>query len=204
MTGKMMDGDVIDFGTENGKQDPFSVDCKNVSVVMLGAFETLLEKKSKNAAKHIGFGAAPEAEAGPPCHAGISYDDLIDAGTRREIAGRINTIVALNPLDVPGYKAILEGPVISGLQDSLGSWITIDDDAIGMLSEQAETSGLGVRWIKSSVSNAVNDAMFDAPEAREYHIGLQNGELCCRAYIPHENTHIDYDFEEIDLDAPPA
>ena len=41
---KMLDGDVIEFGTED-KLAALSIDCSKISVVMLGAFERLLDDK---------------------------------------------------------------------------------------------------------------------------------------------------------------
>ena len=136
---KMMDGDVIEFGVED-KQPALSVDCSKVSVIMLGAFEHLLAGKAQSA-KHIGFGTAPKADAGG--HKDISYDDLIHAGMRLEIAGRVNKIIALEQLSVDDYKSILKGPALSGLRKSTGCKISIDSAAGDALAEQAIESGLG-------------------------------------------------------------
>ena len=165
-------------GVQDGKP-AFSVDCSRVSVVMLGAFETLLTAKTASKAKHIGFGAAPEAA--PPSHKDITYDDLIRAGTRREIAGRVNRIVAMSVLGASDYKRILMGPVLSDLEKSFRCRIILDDAAADMLAEQAAGSGLGVRWAKSSIRNAVEDALFDADAADECRIGIRDGKLICRA-----------------------
>lgn len=176
---KMLDGDVIDFGGENSKT-PFSVNCANVSVVMLGAFENLLAGKAASRAKHIGFGGAAPEE-GPPEHKDIGYDDMINAGMRREIAGRINRIVAMVPLDAADFKTILEGPVLSGLEESYKCRIVMDDAAAAALSEQAVTSGLGVRWMRSTLVNAIEDELFDECEAEEFRVDMRDGKLICRA-----------------------
>ena len=175
---KMLDGDVIEFGAEHG-EPAFSIDCSKVSVVMLGAFENLLTKKTAAGARHIGFGPAPEA--GPPIHKDIGYDDLIQAGARREIAGRVNRIVALNQLDAADYKKILKGPVLSDLEKDFGCRIILKEAAADMLSEQAAGSDLGVRWAKSAMRNAIEDALFDADAADECRIGIRDGKLVCRA-----------------------
>ena len=175
---RMMDGDRIEFGAEQG-QPAFSISCGKVSIVMLGTFETLLAKKSSGKARRIGFGAAPEAEV--PKREGITYDDLIGAGMRQEIAGRINRIVALDALGASGYKAILEGPALSDLEKSMGCRIAIDGAAADMLSKQAAMSGMGVRWAKSQMRNAVDDAMFGMADAEEYRIGADGGKLRCMA-----------------------
>jgi len=174
---KMMDGDVIEFGEEN-KKNALSVDCSKVSIVMLGAFERLLGGKSQDA-KRIGFGTAPRATAGG--HKEISYDDLINGGMRREIAGRVNRIVALGPLSMDDYKSILMGPVLFDVRESFKRKVSIDPAAADALTGKAIGSGLGVRWMRSQVTNAVDDALFDEPEAEEYTVTMQDGKLLCRA-----------------------
>ena len=173
---KMMDGDALEFGEEN-KKNPLSVDCSKVSIVMLGAFERLLTGKSQDA-KHIGFGTASGAAAGG--HKEISYDDLINGGMRREIAGRVNRIVALGPLSVDDYKSILMGPVLFDVQESFKRKVNIDSVAADAITGKAIGSGLGVRWMRSQVTNAVDDALFDEPEAEEYTVTMQDGKLLCR------------------------
>ena len=160
---KMMDGDVIEFGPAD-KQPALSVDCSRVSMVLLGAFEQLLTSKARDA-KRIGFGSGTDGTAEAGKHGNITYGDLIRAGMRREIAGRINRIVALDPLSLDGYKAILKGPVLSGLRKSVNRGIRMDDAAADALAARAMESGLGVRWMRSAVINAVDDALFDEPDA---------------------------------------
>lgn len=176
---KMMDGDVIEFG-EDSRKAALSIDCAKVSVVMLGAFERLLEGKTQDA-KRIGFGSGAASKADAGSHKEISYEDLIHAGMRREIAGRVNKIVALERLSVDDYKAILKGPVLDGLQESTGCKISIDGAAADLLAERAIESGLGVRWVRSEILNAIDDAAFDAPEAKAWSVTLRDGKLRCRA-----------------------
>lgn len=165
---KIMDGDVVEFG-EEGKRDPLSVDCSRVSVVMLGAFEKLKEGQAR-AAKHIGFGEAPPSPKEKP--GGIGYDDLIAAGMRREIAGRVNRIIELEPLSADDYKAILRGPVLDGVREAVGCKVSIDGATAGVLAERAAASGLGVRWMRSAVLNAIDDMLFDEPDAAGREIDL--------------------------------
>ena len=102
----------------------------------------------------------------------ITYEDLISAGMRREIAGRINRIVPLRPLDVADYKAILSGPVLTALRSAVEGNIEIDDASVDLLAEQAMSTGLGVRWMKSQLMDAIDDLMFDDPAASVYKIRI--------------------------------
>lgn len=184
---KMLDGDVIEFGAKDN-QPALAIDCSRVSVVMLGAFERLLDRKVRDA-KHIGFGSATADAEAAGRHENISHDDLIHAGMRREIAGRVSKIVTLEPLSIDDYKAILTGPTLAGLQESTGCRISITDAAAGALAERAAASGLGVRWMRSEVLNAMDDAVFDAPEAETYAITHRDGKLRCRARKRRKTTH---------------
>lgn len=153
---KIMDGDVVEFGAE-GKKDPMSVDCSRVSVVMLGAFERLREGRA-HAARRIGFGHGPSEPAGG--RVGISHGDLIAAGMRREVAGRVNRITELGPLSVADYEAILQGPVLASVRDAIGQDVRLDDAAAAALAARALETGLGVRWMRSEILNAVDDVLF--------------------------------------------
>lgn len=165
---KMMDGDVIEFGGE-GRKDPLSVDCARVSVVMLGAFEKLREGKAR-VPRRIGFGQAPALPGEDP--GGIGYEDLIAAGMRREIAGRVNKIIELDPLSADDYEAILRGPVLDGVREAVGCKVSIDGATAGVLAERAAAFGLGVRWMRSAVLNAIDDMLFDEPDAAGREIDL--------------------------------
>ncbi len=166
---KMMDGDEITFGKEDGKP-AISVDCSRVSVVLLGAFENLLRNKNDQTGG-IGFGASARIEH-DYSNTDISYDDLIMAGMRREVAGRINRIVSLRPLSVSDYRAILTGPVLDDLQAGGKYRVVIDDDSADRLSQQAAATGLGVRWMRSQVMNAMDDLMFSDPAAELYTVRI--------------------------------
>ena len=163
---KMLDGDMIEFGHEDNNRKAFKVDCSHVSVVLLGAFEHLLKNKSESRGG-IGFGSSLQSRC-DYSNTKISYEDLISAGMRREIAGRINRIALLQPLSVSDYRALLTGPVMDDLQTMGGCRIEIDEHSVDLLSEQASKTELGVRWMRSQLINALDDLMFDDPTADTY------------------------------------
>ena len=167
---KLLDGDTVQFGAEDGKP-AFSVDCSRVSVVLLGAFENLMLDKSEKADCSLGFGASLRQKK-DYANTTITYDDLISAGMRREIAGRINRIVSLRPLSVSDYRAILLGPVLRDLQSKGRYTIVLDDATLDRLAEQAASTGLGVRWARSQIMNAVDELMFDDPSSDTYNISI--------------------------------
>ena len=162
---KMLDGDVLEFGLEDGRK-PFKVDCANVSVVLLGAFDNLMAKKSEKTSG-LGFGATTKMTC-DYSNSQITPDDLIKAGMRREIAGRINRIATLTPLSIDDYKLILTGPVLDDLQTLTGCPISLSDSVIDFLADEAAASGLGVRYMRSRLMNALDDLIYEDPEATEY------------------------------------
>lgn len=156
---KMLDGDVIEFGAGANSNEPsLRVDCQKVSVVLLGAFERLMQGKGRRSGG-IGFGVKAPVEC-DYSNTDIEFSDLIDAGMRREIAGRINRIVSLRPLSEDDYKAILMGPVLHDLQAPGKYRVELDDGSAEYLARQAVEKNLGVRWMRSQVMNAVDDQMF--------------------------------------------
>lgn len=167
---KMLDGDVIEFGSDDNRVKAFSVDCSRVSVVILGAFEKLLSAKNRRAAG-IGFGAGIKKEYNYG-NSRITAEDLIEAGMRREIAGRINRIAMLTPLSASEFESILTGPLLRDLEQLGRCRIDIDESSVRLLAEEAESSGLGVRYMRSRVMNALDDLVFEDPGAREYRIRL--------------------------------
>ena len=166
---KMMDGDVLEFGAEDNRKS-FTVDCSKVSVVFLGAFEKLLENKNLTS-REIGFGASVTS-VHDYSNTTITADDLIEAGMRREIAGRINRIASLNPLSADDFEIILKNLVIKELEENFKCHLTIDESCIQSLAEKAAASGLGVRYIKSCIMNALDDLIYEDPEAGNYYISL--------------------------------
>ena len=79
---------------------------------------------------------------------------------RREIAGRVNRITELSPLTADDYKAILQGPVLAGVREAVGQDVRLDDAAAAALAARALETGLGVRWMRSEILNAVDDVLF--------------------------------------------
>ena len=171
---KMLDGDIIEFGNEDNSRKAFKVDCSHVSVVLLGAFEYLLKKKSENRGG-LGFGSASRIRC-DYSNTKIFYEDLIAAGMRREIAGRINRIVLLHSLSVSDYRALLTGPIMEELQSMGHCRIRIDDHSADLLSKEASESKLGARWMRSQIMNALDDLMFDDPTANEYTVNYPTAE----------------------------
>ncbi len=102
---KIMDGDTLAFVDESDRNKKITVDCSGISIVLCGSFERMLQERTE-ASGSIGF-CQPEREESRIAE--CSEEDLIQYGNvRREIAGRINQIVALNTLGAEDFEAIIQ------------------------------------------------------------------------------------------------
>lgn len=162
---KILDGDVVEFGKEKDRE-PLTVDCSRVSVVMLGAFENLVCARSADP-RPIGFGSGG-ASAAKDEHAPVGYDELVKAGMRRELAGRVQLIAQVRALDLEGYESILLGRVLSDPAVVGGLELSMDDGDATALASDAMDARLGVRWMASQVANAADALLFDHPDAGKY------------------------------------
>lgn len=167
---KILDGDTLTFTVQAKATDrTFTVDCKRVSVVFLGAFEMLMDKlssNSQNARKSIGFGAniTPQTLT----HRNVTIDDLIRYGNiRREIAGRLQSVTVLDPVDAQGFRHILDTPSMSPINSLSREYdcnILVDEHLKDLLCTEASEQRLGVRYINNQLRMLVEDALYKNPE----------------------------------------
>ena len=165
----IMDGGVLSFDGDDKRQG-FSVDCSRVSVVLLGAFETLLSHMSV-AEKRLGFGATIDGRGADYAAVTITPEDLIRYGNiRREIAGRVQSITQLHPMTEKDFRALLAAPYLSPvdrLSREYGIRITLSDNLTHDLCRQAAKSRLGVRCIQSRIQDMVDNLLFQDPKRNE-------------------------------------
>ena len=164
---KIMDGDALAFVDEGDRNKKITVDCSGISIVLCGSFERMLQERTE-ASGGIGF-CQPEREESRIAE--CSEGDLTQYGNvRREIAGRINQIVALNTLGAEDFEAIMESPAspIQKIEQSHHVSLTVDKDTKRKLASDAEKSGLGCRYIRSRLQSMLDEQMFDEPDAKEY------------------------------------
>ncbi len=164
---RMCDHDTLFFGCDDGSGSgkPLIVDCTNVSVVMLGAFSKLYERKAADR-KHIGFSFG-QAENTQKTPIEITIEDLIAYGMRAELAGRINRIVCLDPLTIRDMARIGQAET-ERLSVVLGRPVKIPPDALIMIGRMALRKGLGARWVKSRIGQIIDEMIYDDPTAPEY------------------------------------
>lgn len=174
---RLCDHDPLFFGGDDGRMPALSVDCAQVSVVMLGAFERLAQSKAQDA-QPLGFGR-PKAESAcretPP----ITLDDLIAFGLRAELAGRIDRIVQLDPLDIPALVQIGQAE-LERLSQQMGRPVTAMPELLIMLSRVAQRRGLGARWLRARLRDLLDQQIYDSPQADAYHLEYEPADADAR------------------------
>ena len=170
---KIMDGDKVDFVSEGNDAKKTTIDCSHVSFVFCGSFETLLQNREDKPAA-IGFfqNTAPDEEA-----ESITIEDLVEYGNvRREIAGRIQQIVALNALTVDDFEHILNSrkqmSPIRQLEKLYMVNLSVDDKTKRILAEKAAGKNLGCRYMRSQIQSMLDEKMFDDPDCRNFKLSL--------------------------------
>ncbi|MBO7700255.1 MAG: AAA family ATPase, partial [Eubacteriaceae bacterium] len=169
---RMMDGDRLEFSSDMVSKEDLAVDCSKVSVVLLGAFEKLLSVRSAGKGQSLGFTGTGRRGTEDYSTVKLSHSDLIKAGMRTEIAGRIERIVQLTPLSGKDMEDILKKSVIPSFERELGIHISLAGESAGFLARRAVENSLVVRYLRSAVNNALDELIFEDPGRSECVIDL--------------------------------
>lgn len=170
---KIMDGDKVEFVSEGNDAKKTTVDCSHVSFVFCGSFETLLQNRDDKPAT-IGFFQNADSDEEEDS---ITIEDLVEYGNvRREIAGRIQQIVALNALTVDDFEHILNSrkqmSPIRQLEKLYMVNLSVDEKTKRILAEKAAGKNLGCRYMRSQLQSMLDEKMFDDPDCRNFKLSL--------------------------------
>lgn len=161
---RLLDHDTLFFGDESGKGDSFSVDASGVSVVLLGAFQRLLEKQGEKSS--IGFGGRSRKSCNYS-NTEITVENLVEYGMREEIAGRITRITCLDPLDVTTLMRIGRNEA-ERLERLMMREVSVENNTLMRLADTAMAKGLGARWLNSQIGIMLDNLIYEAPYAKRY------------------------------------
>ena len=134
-------------------------DFKNVTFILLGAFNDLLKAKSRSETA-AGFGGSPKHK--------LTYDDLtfsIDDVVRHtplkeELGGRIDRVVSMSPLTKQEIFMILLD-YVDNTSYAIAKEIVIDHDVLFRIAEQATAKNYGARWAKSQVNEIIDNLLYE-------------------------------------------
>jgi len=133
---------------------------EDLTIVCMGAFSKIYEKKGKKE-KRIGFSAYDKEEEKDIV---IDANDLIEAGFKAELIGRFDRIVQMDAPTLETYKQIANKELWK-LAERFDKGINIHDDDMYAIAQEALTSGLGARKIRSMLRARVEDYIYDHPYA---------------------------------------
>lgn len=154
-------------GVENEKSA--YVDTSGVSIVLLGAFQRLLENKSADR-NTIGFGNDSYRECTYD-NSTISLEDLTSYGMREELAGRITRIICMKPLTIDDLILIGQNEV-KNLERIMKCKIVIDKNVLSTMAVKAHNKKFGARQLKMSLCRMLDKLVYDNPNAEQYIINL--------------------------------
>lgn len=165
---RLCDHDPLFFGSDSEKG--FYVDTSGVSIVLLGAFQNLTDKKKRNSTSigTIGFERQSHID-NTNGNSEITIEDLIDFGMRRELAGRITRITCMSPLSIEDLTNIGQQEV-KKLEQQFQRKIMADYSVILDLAYKAAKKGLGARWLKAQLNNSIDSLLYDNPNADSFTI----------------------------------
>ena len=164
----MLDGDTIEFYPDDKNAKPICINCKNISHVFTGSFETMLNHKTESSGS-IGFNSSPKETA---TYNNFTPDDLVKYGNvRLEIAGRISRVITLNPMTRDDFLNILSNDNMSPLtaiQKNQKCQLSMDESTREKLAQEALDSKMGARYLRSEIQRRLDEEIFEDPNRQEF------------------------------------
>ena len=151
-----MDRDIIEVDT--AREETIAFDTSNLTIVFMGAFSDLYEKKSKSKKRSIGFSAE---ESKTDEEVTINKEDLIEYGLPPEFLGRISKVAYTKELTEEDLIKILKKSKISPLKmeeeffKDLGITFKYTNGYITQLAKNCLKHKTGARELKSEVQTSL-------------------------------------------------
>ena len=165
---KMLDGDTIEFYPDDKNTKPICIDCRNISHVFTGSFETMLNSKTNNSGS-IGFNSTSKEIA---TYDNFTSDDLVKYGNvRLEIAGRISRVITLTPMTKEDFISILSNDNMSPLtaiQKNQKYHLSMDEPTRERIAQEALDSKMGARYLRSEIQRRLDEEIFEDPNKQEF------------------------------------
>lgn len=154
---KIMDRDVIELNFEHS--ETISFDTSNLTIIFMGAFEEMFDKKKSNKKISIGFGNQNETKDDNL----VTNKDFIEFGMPAEFMGRIGEVTYTNELTEKDLLKILRKSKISPIKieqeyfNDLGVKINFTPGYLNEIARQSLKSRTGARDLKKLVHQSLID-----------------------------------------------
>ena len=159
-----LDHQVVQLSGDDGQ--PFTVDCQKVTIITMGAFASVQEKKRLQAERRsIGFSSSADSSAAESASE-ILPEDLTGFGMMSEVASRLSpTVMSCVSSDM--MLAIAERQV-KMLCDTMELHISVPESKLRLWAEEAFSSGQGGRAIMKKLQTALDERIFADPYSDMY------------------------------------
>ena len=155
---KILDRDVIEIDVEKGKQNKIMFDTSNLTVICMGSFDELYEKKKQNKKNAIGFGSGKQEEKVQKVR--LDEDDFI-AWMGPEFVGRVGEFTETDELTHKTVLKILKNSKISQWKiaeqdfDERGIKLYATAGYLNAIAERGYSKKLGVRKLNKEVKKSL-------------------------------------------------
>ena len=182
---KIIEGGKFDLtDNQNSKFNGKIIDTSLITIILLGHFEKLYDKKEKNA---IGFNSINEKEREK-----YTPEDFVKIGMIPEFMGIVGIITKTNDMDIETIKKIITDSNISPIMlekkfyKALGTNITFDKESLTIMAQKALEKGTGARGIKSSYEEMIGNLSFDLLSGDIKEVSFEKGRARKRRYQTNE------------------
>jgi len=171
---KILEGTKLMIEQENNKR--YTIDTSTINFAMCGAFSNLASDIAEQGqGSKIGFNSSYD-ESIKAYDKELTADDIIKYGVPPEFLGRIGTIVNLKRLTEEDYYQMLmcgggarhKSRLIERIQKEYGISLHLNSYTRHRIASEAFEKGLGVRYLTTSISNMIDEQIFENPQQKVF------------------------------------
>ncbi len=165
----------MSLGRKNPNQEMVKVDTSNILFIVGGAFpgiESIVKARFNQ--RKIGFMDEQKQVilSEKEVYQNINNEDVTNFGLIPEFVGRLNNIVALEPLEVNDMVDILVKPKNALIKQYVKLFelddveLEFTDDALNALAKEALNRKIGARGLAAMIEKLIRDVMFEIPSSK--------------------------------------
>ncbi|MFS1426294.1 ATP-dependent Clp protease ATP-binding subunit ClpX [Vibrio splendidus] len=159
---------------KNPQQESIQIDTSNILFICGGSFagiEDIIKERKNSDSASIGFGAKVAKKVEKVDISDANHEDIVNFGLIPEFVGRLPSIAVLNELTKDELRQICTEPknaIVRQYQELFaldGKSLTITDEALDELINEAIDKKIGARGIRNMLETRLKDFMFTSPSS---------------------------------------